>query len=291
MLKATSTAHHILVRKHIYRRSRLLVRPFVSIPDNLFLIMKLSNSVISGSSALQFMLPFTSQNWTCHDLDIYTPITHGLLMTNFLKLEGYRVLRTSKAQSSYRPGNFDVTTMKKGNLSIDIVVVHGASFFTVISRFHLTCVMNFLSADGFFSAYPTLTASGYSIVSHLSFAEHGALTPRRPTVRSYRKYRERGFKLLHLPPSVPLSRCDNRAPNHVCGRSAWCPHTLRTTNDPYCLYVPFEAHPTSVTPEKAPKPVLYHARFATVWMLGGTSCDGMFKPLRPFSTIRGYDSD
>lgn len=293
MVQATSTAHYMVVRKHIHRRSRLLVRPFVAMPDNLYLILRLTRSAISGSSALRFMLPVTSCSWTCKDLDIYTPEGKSAMVVNFFKLEGYKVSKRSKFKGPYRAGSFDVTTMIKGHLSVDVVTVKHSSFFSAISRFHLTCLINFLSADGFFSAYPTLTASEHSIVSYLSFAEFGGIGPRDTTIVAYRKYQDRGFKLLYLPESADtgLPRTDGDAPSHTCGKSAWCPHTPRTTNDSHCLYVPFDPNPSSVTFDKLSKRGLYSSRSGTIWILGGPSCDGEFNHLRPLSSTRGYDSD
>lgn len=283
-LQATSTAHYVLVRKHIYRRSRLLVRPFVTEPENLFLVLKLSRAAISGSSALRFMLPYMSQDWTCKDLDIYTPQIESEVVVNFFLLEGYKVAKMAKAKPPYRPGMFDVTTMIKGARSIDVVMMPHTSFFTTISRFHLSCLINFLSADGFFSAYPTLTNAEYSLVSHLAFTGNGDTSPRDTTVEAYRKYQRRGFKLLHLPKTVNLPRSEDTAPMHSCGVSVWCPHTPRTTNDPHCLYVPFEANPTSVTYDRPSNRGLYGCGFGTLWILGGPSCDGTYNTLSPFTS-------
>lgn len=287
MLQATSSANYLLVRKHIYRRSRLLVQRFVTIPENLFLTMRLSKSAISGSSALRFMLPSTSRNWTCKDLDIYTPERRSSIITNFLLLEGYKVAKTAKAKLPYRPGNFDVTTMTKGNLSIDVVIIKHSSFFTTISRFHLSCLMNFISADGFFSAYPTITDAEQSIVSHLSFLEHRDLAPRASTIKAYKKYQERGFTLLHIPKGSDMHIPHRTTPTHTCGRSVWCPHTPRTTNDSYCLYVPLEANQSSVTFDRPSDRGLYDARSGAIWVLGGPSCDGTYNVLNPFSSTCG----
>lgn len=286
MLQATSSAHYHLVRKHLHRRSRMLAQPFVAIPENLFLILRLSKSAISGSSALRFMLPTNSREWTCKDLDIYTPERKSDIVTNFFLLEGYKISKISKASTVYHPGQFDVTTMTKGGLSIDVVSVHHKNFFTTISRFHLSCLMNFISADGFFSAYPTLTDAEYSIVSHLSFLDHGSTTPMKSTVKSLKKYQLRGFTLLHAPKGIDIHTSNSTAPTHSCGKSVWCPHTPRTTNDPYCLYVPFEATTTSVTFDRPSNRGLYGARCGTIWVLGGPSCDGTYNVLEPFSATR-----
>lgn len=292
-LQATSTAHYLAVRQHIHRRSRLLVRPFVTMPENLYLILRLTKSAISGSSALRFMLPLTSRSWAFKDLDIYTPAAKSTIVMNFFKLEGYRVLKQSKAKGPYRVGTFDVITLTKGHLSVDIVVIkQSENFFTAVSRFHLSCVINFITADGFFSAYPTLTEAEYSLVSHL-FMEEGTLVPKNATVKAYRKYQDRGFKLLHIPSAVDtgLPRTEYNIPAHRCGKSVWCPHTPRTTNDPHCLYVSFEANLSSITSRKASDRGLYRARFGTIWMLGGRSCNGVDNVLRPFSSTLGYESE
>src|SRR5882672_6443693 len=73
MLSASSTIHYIIVHDHIHERSRSLVRPFVSNTENLFMFMEWTHSVISGSSALCFMIPVWTVDWVPRDLDIYVP--------------------------------------------------------------------------------------------------------------------------------------------------------------------------------------------------------------------------
>lgn len=277
--------HYLTVRKHIHSRSRQLVRPFVSIPENLFLILKLSHSAISGSSALRFMLPATSHEWQCKDLDIYSPASRDDIVISFFMLEGYNISTQAKSDQPYQDGSFTVTTMTKGHLSVDIIRMAHPSFFTVISRFHLSCLMNFISADGFFSAYPTLTDSEFSLVSRLAFVQDGA--PKNSTVESYRKYHRRGFKLLHLPRSVDLPTSDDLALPHICGRSSWCPHTPRTTSDPYCLYVPFQEFPRSINMEQQPARGFYDDGHGVVWVLGGNDCNGTRNVIWPFTSTSG----
>ncbi|KIO10314.1 hypothetical protein M404DRAFT_92271, partial [Pisolithus tinctorius Marx 270] len=58
-----------------------------------------------------------------------------------------------------------VITWAKGNHHIDIIVSNTDVVVSPIFQFHSTVVMNFVSADHIFCAYPTLTLWGLSILN------------------------------------------------------------------------------------------------------------------------------
>lgn len=290
-LGALSSVQYIAVRNHIYRRSRDLIRPFVKIPDNMFALLRWTKSMVSGSSVLAFMMPSPKISWEPKDLDVYTPRGRSTPIVDFLTLEGYKEVykwsTAPKPNGDYtrRPGIVDVITMTRGKLSIDIVESSSPSAFFSISCFHLTAVMNFVSGDGFFSAYPALTVSERALANRLAYSPQ--LLPPRKIIECYRKYERRGFTIANLPLHLELeSDVEDIDMPHICHRSSFCPSTIRSTFDCGCLFVPFVKDQTAVIMDHKLRRV-YHSRAGVVWNIGGRSCDGSYETLRPFTFMKG----
>lgn len=295
LLASTSTYNRLVVRHHIFRRSRSLVRSFVPVPENLFRVLRWTRSALSGSSIFQFLVPDTGSFWNPNDLDIYVP-SHKAGMeshvVNFLLFEGYNIITTIRFNNGPNQQPYDnfggitsVVKMGRGSQMIDVIHTRSPTFFSCISRFHLTAVMNFMSADGIFSAYPSLTDSAEAIASRLAFRT--MLHPSDSLVAAYRKYQARGLKIFNVHPTVTLTPSYGQLPRHRCRQSFVCPHTIRTTFDGGCLFVPFVPDDGSaITPTRCTRG-FYNLESGTVWMLGGRSCDGSYFPIRSFSSVEG----
>lgn len=290
ILGASSSVLYITVQNHIYRRSRDLIRPFVRIPDNMFAVLRWTKSMVSGSSVLRFMMPAAKVLWEPKDLDVYTPRGGSRPVVDFLTLEGYmEVCRWStkpKTDGEYRQrcGIRDVITMSKEALSIDVVESSSPSPFISIASFHLTAVMNFVSGDGFLSAYPALTILERTFANRLAYTPE--LVPPIKIVDCYRKYEGRGFAITNLPPSLELGS-DIEDILHTCQRSFLCPNTIRSTFDPGCLFVPFVKNRTAVIMDGMQNPRVYYSQNGVVWNIGGRSCDGSYETLCPFAVVKG----
>jgi hypothetical protein len=285
LLGSSSRDHYIIVRDHLYRRSRDIVRPFVDIPDNMFYVLHWTKSVISGSSALRFMMPVSNTPWRPQDLDIYTPHRQSSSVVNFLRFEGYTETFRLRNGSSTNNNNynisgglFDVITMTKGTVSIDIMESATANIIPCITRFHITAVMNFISANGFFSAYPTLTASHYALAGPLGYSPAAEPSPR--TVDCYSKYERRGFDINGISNN---GQCDIA---HTCRRSVRCPHTVRTTFDRDCLFVSFSKDNNTIAYPTPTSARVYNCRDGVIWNIGGRSCNGHYETFHPFMCLQ-----
>ena len=286
MLGAVSHDHYIAVHNHIYQRSRNLVRPFVRIPNNLFLVLRGTKSIISGSSVLRMMVPSPKIPWEAKDLDIYTPRGRSGPVISFLEYEGYEVTERWSQSPDYHGGIFLVVQLTKGSRIVDVIESLESSAFTAVVRFHISAVMNFVSADGFFMSYPTLTEAQRALANPLAYSPATQPSPR--VKQCYAKYRSRGFSILnrHLVVNSDDVEVDEGKP-HCCQRSFVCPHTIRTTADPGCLFVPLVQDRSSVIQEDLPSHRVYDSHDGVIWHMGGKSCDGSYETMRPFGMIYG----
>lgn len=294
LLASTSKPNQAVVWGYLHRRSRGLVRTFVPNVENFFQILSWTRAALSGSTVLKFMMPESQAGWTPNDLDIYVPSQlpdTRSQMVDYLRFEGYVVVATVPFSSGTNANNYEpfggilsVVKMRKGSREIDVVHSNSPTFFTCISHFHVTAVMNFISAQGFFSAYPAMTESGKAFASRLAYKPMAR--PSDTTIAAYRKYRNRGIRIYNIHPSSNINPSHGYLPAHHCRRSFNCPHTIRTTLDSGCLFVPFVPDGDSAVDTRKGRG-LYHSCAATVWLLGGKSCDGSYTPLGPFSNIQG----
>ncbi|KAI6157452.1 hypothetical protein BKA82DRAFT_48178, partial [Pisolithus tinctorius] len=119
-------------------------------------ILHMCDAVVSGSTALHVLLPENTMDWTPTDLDIYVP------------KHCYPHLRILTHQTTPIYSQSTITFIVawgKGNCHIDVVVTNTEVAVSPIFQFHSTAVMNFITADHIFCAYPALTLHGLSIVN------------------------------------------------------------------------------------------------------------------------------
>ncbi|KAH7905992.1 hypothetical protein BJ138DRAFT_967557, partial [Hygrophoropsis aurantiaca] len=160
-------------------------------------MLRTHSSVVSGSVALHYFDP--SELWRPDDMDIYVPAGRKKRVLRFLETAGYYpVNRDAGVKPDYGDscGIISVTTVCNGDKTIDVISARSHVSTAPIFRFHLSAVMNFLSADGFFCAYPSLTAERCAIYNRSSFVD-GEPTP--STVYAYVKYAYRGYTLHRSP--------------------------------------------------------------------------------------------
>jgi hypothetical protein len=317
MLGTSSSVYHADVRDHIHTRSRRLVRPFIDDPERLFMMMDWTDSVISGSSALYFMIPSWDVDWVPRDLDIYVPNYARYEFVGYLESEGFEVVRRCSSVAELDPnghilgtyeelGGFDeVIIMKQGSLSIDLIISVNTCAVECIIRFHQTVVMNFISSRGFFSAYPTLTDRARSLANNIAF--YPLARPTKRITRCYLKYANRGASVRSSPldweaddETILLEYGQNKLPvpvrgllrPHTCQQSFVCPNTIRTTFDAGCLFVSFDRagnripFPVCDSAQGNPIPKARPIQ-AVAWSIGQESCDGSNDFMPPFVLSRG----
>lgn len=286
ILRSTCRDFRGPIQSHLSHRLRITLRPYLTGNRllNFLKLLKWSEGIVSGSTALSFFLGRTP--WKPGDLNIYTPQSKGTFIISFFLADGFTV---DMCQNSNDPASTDkpslfgsgiqqLTVLKKGEFRIGVSESLGSSAFATISYFHSTSLMNGITARGFFSAYPVLTTNFKAITNRLSFYPR----PSTDTVTKIAidKYRSRGFTIYN-PEEI-----DSVHPRvgHRCGECPSCPHTVRHTRDRGCLNLPIyfgegdgkeeeKSHLSSVLPIRD-----------VVWFLGGRWCQRRTVLMKPFET-------
>ncbi|EIM82862.1 uncharacterized protein STEHIDRAFT_160483 [Stereum hirsutum FP-91666 SS1] len=166
------------VKNYLRRKHTQLLRKYVDDEEAFRSLMRRTGTIISGSEALDFVLHGTScPPVHAHDMDIYANSLYALSIVLHLRdLEGYRVIVERRLSGlgeligDYGAGVVSVTTLVNvgRGTKLQVVCVARLSAVHQISLFWSTLVMNFLTADGFSMAYPSLTLRGIGLVSTIS---------------------------------------------------------------------------------------------------------------------------
>ena len=192
MLAATSNFNQSLVFDYIERQKNRLASYFFKNSDIFFQKLADVDGVVSGSAALHLLLPAATTNWTPSDLDLYVPRSGYSALESWIARQGYCI-----SHIGARNGNtYLFSTMEQrlrfsnGVHTIEIIVSKTEAACAPIFHFHSTAVMNFVTANGIFCAYPKLTLAYLSMVNPApiycdAFQLH--------TMDALRKYENRGF--------------------------------------------------------------------------------------------------
>lgn len=198
--------------------------------------MSATNSVISGSTALAFVV--RDQSWAPNDLDFYIPKGRMQDISSHLELEeGYaakqREIKSEDGASDFYDDSDPeftqicrvetmVKTGPRGISSIDIVESLSTNPIYTIASFHSTAVMNFITGTSVNVTYPHFTFNREAITHH-----------ERRSVRALKwvkKYEGRGFKIVNSPEEL----------GRACGAS--CAKVYRTSNDKHNCKFGFTAY-------------------------------------------------
>ncbi|KAH7905426.1 hypothetical protein BJ138DRAFT_1017720 [Hygrophoropsis aurantiaca] len=269
-----------------FRRDEAVQRFFTNV-DGFWAMLTEVEGVISGSSALRFVLPRWTTGWNPKDLDIYIPCERKSPVVAFLTTQGYDII--SASADSYgeleEQAISQIIHMRNVEKCIDIIESCSDSSIAPILRFHSTPVMNFFTADACFSAYPNLTTHYSAMINGGCLAGH-----RDRLVRCWKKYEERGYRYDDVSRrtvtqewglAVGVFGSALSGQRHFCREDFDCPHTIRATDDAGCLRVFFgeevdENH-------RQHRSVLSDVLF---WHLGGVPCGGgRYGTLRPFASV------
>ncbi|KAH7905060.1 hypothetical protein BJ138DRAFT_1118830 [Hygrophoropsis aurantiaca] len=245
--------HRTWVLQYLNRRIHNSLTVFISSPAALLDTMRFTSAVISGSFALAMFLPAAAVNWNIADLNIYTRDIHYNQLVLLLLRDGYKVnyggYRAAPA-NYYNPAVKGIITLNKGNQSVEIIISRTDSSIRPIFYFHSTVMMNFLTADSLFVAYPRLISHRRGLTNPLSRWDS------ETTRIAVDKYRQRGYTIT-----------DGRYnENHICEKHVWCTEHTRTTHDKGCLQLQLD-RPNTVTLAAIPRQTQL-----VVWFFGGKSC-------------------
>ena len=257
-LAETSAATADEVCQNLQQRMNALATPFFPNATVLQDILRTCDAVISGSSALHFILPITTTVWKPKDLDLYVPHRYMKALTTRLENLGYHKLPRNDilANTAYLSSS-QILAVHKFILDenvIDVVESCTDAACSPIFQFHSTAVMNFVGADTIFSAYPNLTMQYKSLLNPYSIYKHAY---DRTKISHLEKYRTRGFTF------IPCR--DSHASRFECRSNG------RTITDNGCLWI--DLH-TGLRKIQHPADIFRKFGILDVeWRLGGHVCE------------------
>ncbi|KAF6749188.1 hypothetical protein DFP72DRAFT_1073319 [Ephemerocybe angulata] len=191
-----------LPRDTIHSRLKALLASQHLDPEGFLEKMAETNTVLSGSGALEIILPGTC---TPGDLDFYCPRDEGQTLSFYLEANGFNKYDYGGSSTKRRSEDVDDDEEHYDNRNgINSVIrlrhdAHGSKIHIIESVslsplvpvffFHSTVVMNFVSATAAVCFYPELTFRHQGL---LNFSCSGADRKNRTAVQ---KYKERGFEI------------------------------------------------------------------------------------------------
>lgn len=155
---ATCRNHHEAVVIFLHHQIFRLVAHFIDQPSAFFDLLHCTQAVISGSAILQTLFAFENTYLHADDLDVYVEYGDVALFTEFLQMLGFHLAASATSQPYAHGSIRSIITFHHKHSKVDIIESCTPSSVSLIFKFHSTAVMNYISADAIFSAYPYLTA-------------------------------------------------------------------------------------------------------------------------------------
>ncbi|KAG1859901.1 hypothetical protein C8R48DRAFT_774615 [Suillus tomentosus] len=252
---------HTDVDEYIQRRKRIIFARFMSHIDAFVGLLQGTGAVVSGSCALN-LVQAREGAVAINDLDVYTTIQNfDEFVRFFTETEHYTMKRNFHRPP---PGPYNTTGIAKlfrlenNGRNVDIIVTNLSSAISPIFQFHSTVVMNFISAEAVFCAYPGWTLDGTGLIHPRMYKQNAT---NLATVRSLAKYMQRGFTLYSE--IAQLAVHESR-----CVRTYYCPQITRSTNDKGKLAWTFGREER----DGALVSANYIDTKAVIWSLGGDQC-------------------
>ncbi|KAI0351825.1 hypothetical protein OH77DRAFT_1562849 [Trametes cingulata] len=148
------------VATHLDEQLNTALTDYVYDPIAFRSALRLTQSVISGSFALWFLLHGQERCFKPADLNIYVPCKYGRRFADYLiTAEGYKLCKTQAALYAgfRRVAHSTVLVLQRASTRIDVVVSSNDSALYPLSHFWASHLMNYISSDSYCVAYPDLT--------------------------------------------------------------------------------------------------------------------------------------
>ena len=173
-------------------RYRELIRLFVPDVDVFSQLLRSTGAVISGSLALFYLIP--SDDWFPNDMDVYVPYNMFTSLTN--TLETHPNLRF--VLEVPRPGSvlstsetIDIVEIKRyrtpSNRLVDVIRSRRESPISPLLRYWTSLLVNYLSPDGFASAFPRMLFNGMGYCKEFGMTARDTTAMEKYTAQHFRK--------------------------------------------------------------------------------------------------------
>jgi hypothetical protein len=208
---------HTGVDEYIQRRRRLILAWFVNKTNHFIKLMQTTRTVLSGSCALN-IIQSREGAVEINDLDVYTTLQEfETVLQFFTEDEHYKVIgnfHCPPAGPYNHTGIAKLLRLYKNGTNMDIIVTNLTLAVAPIFQFHNTIVMNFISAEAIFCAYPAWTLNMVRLVHPRMYKQN---CTNLAMVKALVKYMERGFNIYsNITELAPHQSC--------CKESYFCRH-------------------------------------------------------------------
>ncbi|EIM83155.1 uncharacterized protein STEHIDRAFT_160753 [Stereum hirsutum FP-91666 SS1] len=227
-----------IVDEYLQSRWHRHLRRYVKQPHLFRVILRRTRSVISGSSALHFVLP-GPKHWTPNDCDVYTPSGKGSHVIKYLcDHEGFETSSTYTTNSG-RSAHYgtvksciaSVTKLTKtgSNKRIDVIESATSSSIHPLAYFWCTLLPNYISADSICIPFPAHALHG-----------RGCRNEEAATDELEQKYKFRGFTISSFLSNMETVVDSYPRIKNNCAANPYCPHMNRSFGDKWCLQIVFD---------------------------------------------------
>ena len=246
---------HCAVLEALNRDYTKVLKRFTPKPERFRSMLRETGSIVSGSTALWFFFR-TRTAWTPGDMDIVTPFsTFDNVVEHVMSLPGAAEVYYKPDDYRLLPGYGLRCRVQTNGGYIDIVQSRTASPFTIVSGYWSTHVMNALTADAFWSAYPAHTIRMLGIYNYTPMG--GCYTS------AVEKHLERGFQ-ISSEDSFDLGLDLTRS----CDAYIGCPQRDRVWGDQFTLKLPLRHRSVEDLMSTL------EGTFTAGWRLGAPGCGG-----------------
>ncbi|KAG6836743.1 hypothetical protein H0H93_003967 [Arthromyces matolae] len=226
---------HQLVKEHFNIVLRKLFAKLDIDSAEMLSVLQSSKSVISGSFALAVLNYPSVLN--PGDLDVYVAARLEDVRTLVKGLRSMGMARVSSHKGREKKywgyGIMKVWNFQYAGERKLQVIISKSSALAPIFHFHSTAVMNFVSWNTVFCAYPELTFEHCNLVN-LAAADERKGKGRERRSEAIRKYERRGYE------AATNSRFWEEHRNHRCGEDWSCGRTIRNVGDEGCFWFSFQ---------------------------------------------------
>ena len=254
-IASANSANKGTVQKYINERLKVLGNHWFNNGDILLQILCLCNALISGDVALQFLLPERRTRWYPVHLHLYVSTSHHISMYRLLQMHGYKIVNECVpiywSQGHSTIGR--IAMFARSNRIIKVTVSTTTVPCAPIFEQENTALMNLISYDSVYCAYPTLTLRGMAIINPgLLYTDVFCMQNMQTLLR----YRCRGFVYTACHQNTAIS--------------IPCPSLIRSITDASGIWWDLKR-----TEEIRGSPRHFFDRFGVIdchWTLGGPIC-------------------
>ncbi|KAH9920731.1 hypothetical protein B0H21DRAFT_827262 [Amylocystis lapponica] len=282
LLRAAGHQGDFVFTCHVNNRYNALLGPFVLDAVSFRAMLDDTESLVSGSVALAFFM--RHDEWCPLDLDIFVPYdVYPCVLTYLITVEQYSIVGSSQTTYDFTEAIARSTRLcNNNNAFIDVLQCTTTCAIAAIPSLWSSHLMNFLAADSFACAYPTLTFQRRGVLHPERLIDYRYVTP--DIVRAMGVYNARGFDFR-------LNDISWRRQHDIdadCERSPTCPSSIRFFGDPYGIlgsFAPVGSTACAAVGMGLPRAV------TVVWGRGGDPCgercaeDSMLEPTRLITSL------